>query len=124
MPDLKIDLDDPISQLRNRWDELKELWIDPPGPTADDKTNQTSRIEFLMDQINEKKLSLARIEADKRAAQVTVRGLTPEEKQQVENALANLNLVIKKEQAFNNIVTTTTTILSSADTVIHAAQRG
>jgi hypothetical protein len=123
MPDLKIDLDEQISQLRSRWDELKELWKDPPGPTADDKTDQTSRIEFWMDRINEKKLSLARIEVDKKAAQVTVRGLTPEEKQRAEDAMANLSLVIKKEQVFNNIVATITTILSSADTVIHAAHR-
>lgn len=123
MPDITIDLDAQINTLRKRWDELKELWPDPPGPTPDEQTDQRDRIVFWMTRINEKKLALGRIRANNRAAQVTVRGLSNEEREQAEEALDNLSQVIQRAQIFTEILLTVTTILDSADMVISTAGR-
>jgi hypothetical protein len=118
-----MDLDAEINKLQTRCDELNELYPNPPGPTADEKTDQRSKITFWMTQINLKVTALQGIKANKAAAQITVRGLTPAEIDSADQAMAALNKVIQKAQTFNEILTTVTAILNGANTVISAARR-
>jgi hypothetical protein len=124
MPDVTIDLKEQIKKLRERWEELDELWVNPPGPSAGDKTDQRERIELWLRRINEKILSLSRIKVNKEAAQVIVRCPTDAEKKQIQDAMADLSKVLQREQAFTELFTTVTTILNSANTVINAAKGG
>lgn len=123
MPELTVNLDTEINKLKTRWDELNKLYPNPPGPTADEKTDQRDQITFWMTQINLKVMALERIKANKAAAQVTLRGLTPEEIDSAEKAMSALNKVIQRAQTFNQILTTVTAILNGAYTVISAASR-
>ena len=123
MPSQIIDLEEEINQLHKRWDELNELWVNPPGPSPNDKTNQRNQILLWMSQINEKLVSLGRIKANNKSSKVIVNQLTDDKITSMKSAMVDLSKAIKQEQVFANILGTVTTILTAADTLTNAAQR-
>lgn len=117
MSDQGVDLAKEINNLKKRRVELDELWKDPPGPTEDEKEDQTEIIENKLVEIDEKILSLKNILNNQQASQIIIRGLTQEEKKQMNQALAALSLPIQRDQAFQVIMDTLTTIFQGIELI-------
>ncbi len=123
MPDLDIDLGREIAKLKSRRDELDAQEADPPGPSADDKTQQRLRIAKWKPQISEKIAALNTIKTNQAAAVVTVKCLTAAEIASAQAAMAALNIAVQRGQTWTEVVTTMTTIVTAADTVVGTAKR-
>jgi CHASE3 domain sensor protein len=118
MPELIIDLEERIKKLKDRCKDLRELMVDPPGPTADEKSEQREQIAEWLSDLNEEKLALKRILDHQEASKVTLQGLNQEEYQKINQALVALSEVIEREQTFNEIILTVTAILEGTNTLI------
>lgn len=122
MSDLYIDLKDQIEELWERRRELLAIRVSPPGPSANEKQDQRQRIDEEAISILEKITALERIEDDLKASQITVTGLTEDQKAKAERAMAALSQSIQKEQAFDAMMKTVEGLLSAADTINSTAK--
>lgn len=122
MIDLNIDIEKAIKVLLKRYGELRKLRINPHGPTADDKFEQREQIVFLLADIDYKITILEIIAAHRSTAIVVVSRPTQTEIDTIKTALTNLNVVISREQTFDETVKTVTTILEAVDAVKKAAK--
>ncbi len=123
MSDIAINLDEKITELEGRREELRDLKINPPGPSPDDKTDQRERINYWIAELDEKINTLKQIKINKSAANVIVRGASDVEKEQFDNAMANLNNQIQRDQVFTNTLQLVQAFLDSADALNGMAGR-
>ncbi len=121
MSDLYIDLKDQIDELWARRNELLAIRISPPGPTADDKTEQRQEIDEQVITFLEKITALEQIQDDQKAAQVVVRGVTDAEATAAHDAMIRLSHVIQKEQTFDAIMNDVQGLFAAADTIASTA---
>lgn len=124
MIDLTVDIEMTIQVLLKRYAELRILYVNPQGPTADDQSDQREKIVFLLADIDYRITTLELISAHRSAATVVVSRPTQKEINTIETALTNLDEVISREQTFDETVKTVTTILEAVDTVNAAAKSG
>ena len=117
MTDQKVDLAEMISQLKSRREELAELWRHPPGENLEEKERNIREIEDMMACLNEKILILQDILNNQQASQIIIRGLTQEEKDQMNQALAALSRPIQRDQGFQVIMETLTTIFQGIELI-------
>lgn len=117
MSDISFNLDDQIANIIKRREELNECWIDPPGPTPDEKSVQRDEIEVWRSQLTEERTSLERIRANRDAAEVIVRAPTDAERNRIETALKDLNRVIQRTQTFIKITENVTAILNAIGSI-------
>ncbi len=118
MSNLKINLGEEINRLNQLYRDLEILKVDPPGDTADEKSEQREKIATWLKKTNAEILSLNRILDDLEASEVTVPDLTSEEYNKINQALLALHKVIQREQTFNEIILTVTAILEGTNTLI------
>lgn len=121
MADQEVKLAKIIANLESRREELAELWKHPPGANLEEKERNIREIEDMMACIDEKIPILKDILNNQQASQTIIRGLTPEEKDQMNEALAALSIPIKRDQAFQVIMTTLTTIFQGIELIASRA---
>ncbi len=121
MPEQEIDLDREIKELEKRREELYGLWEDTPGNTPEEKEKNTLEIEDMLPRIDEKILILKDTRNNRQASQVIIRGLTQEEKDQMNRALAALSIPIQRDQNFQVIMTTLTEIFKGVELIASKA---
>jgi hypothetical protein len=123
MSDLDLDLSSQIDALKERRKELLGMRVSPPGPSADDKRIQRQVIDEKVIILLEKVTVLERIKDDRQSARIAVRGLTDQEKMDVEQAMARLGRVVEKEQTFEALLNAINGLFRAADTLATTAQR-
>ncbi|HEY0550450.1 MAG TPA: hypothetical protein VGF13_12680 [Verrucomicrobiae bacterium] len=121
MSDLNIDLKAQIDELKNRRSELLAIREAPPGPTPDEAREQRKTISVKELVLLEKITALERIQDDL-GAQITVTGLTEEQKTKAEKAMTALSKSIQKEQAFDAMMKAVEGLLTAADTIHSTAK--
>ncbi|MHB8066932.1 MAG: hypothetical protein ACYDIC_03415 [Desulfobaccales bacterium] len=117
MAEQEVDLAKTITDLESKRKELEELWRHPPGENLEEKERKIREIEDMMACNDEKISSLKDILNNQQPSQIVIRGLTPEEKKQMNEALAALSIPIQRDQAFQVVMTTLTMIFQGIELI-------
>src|ERR1041385_7617243 len=122
MPSLDIDLDSVSGELDDRWNELSDLAIDPGG-SGTERLNRRKQIDLWQARIVKQQNAVDEIKATKKAATVTVKGLSQTDVDSTRAALDALNVQIQKDQTWSNVITLVSGILGAANTVADIAAK-
>ena len=117
MTEQEVDLAKTITDLEGKREELEELWKHPPGANLEEKERNIREIVDMMACNDEKISSLKDILSNQTASKIIIRGLTQEEKGQMNKALAALSIPIQRDQAFQVIMDTLTTIFQGIELI-------
>lgn len=109
---MQIDYNDIIDALNKRFDELdKYTFIEPDPLEANRKTLQLHK---MLTDLNEEITKYERIRANSASSEVTINPVSPEEDQELRDALASLNVAIQRDQVWHRAISLATTVLEAA----------
>jgi len=102
--ELQLNLDDIKTSLKKRWEELQYQLLNLSHPDANEFQARRSRLKQLLASADEEIIEQKRIRDDEGAATVVIQGISQQELDAINSALADLNKAIQTDEVWHRTI--------------------
>ena len=109
---MDINLDDIISSLNKRFNELNSYTFVEPDPVEENR--KTLQLHKMLTDLNEEITKYERIRANFNAATISIQPVSDQERQELESALNSLNIAVQQDEVWHRAISLGTAVLEAA----------